>query len=195
MKDTAEGTAAIRQIKAWLEQFVIELELCPFAAKPYQLDRIHFCTCHAFGTQQQLEALVEAINHLEQEDSVETSLLIFTDPSLDFDKYLDLLALANALIDTLGYKGIYQLASFHPDYQFEHTKKNDAGNFTNRAPLPILHLLREQSIENALRNYPHPEQIPQKNIKTMNQMGIDKLSTIMQILKEPLTNNSHEEPE
>jgi len=97
--------------------------------------------------------------------------LIFSAAYQRFDDYLELLYLANQLLEDLSYDGIYQIASFHPDYCFEGSKENDAANFTNRSPYPMLHLLREHSIEKAIENYDNIESVPENNINKLQKTG------------------------
>ena len=105
--------------------------------------------------------------------------MIYDNAFISFDDYLDFLELAEALLLEQDYEGIYQLASFHPDYCFEGAKQDDPANYTNRSPYPMLHLLRESSIELALASYPHPENIPQKNIKSLRELGLTKIQSLL----------------
>ncbi|MEP1552769.1 DUF1415 domain-containing protein, partial [Paraglaciecola sp.] len=99
----------------------------------------------------------------------------------DFDKYLDLVDGANEFIERGGYGGLYQIATFHPDYCFDGEKSNDAANYTNRSPYPILHLLREASLEQVLKNYPNPENIPDNNITKARELGVNYFKKQLQI--------------
>ena len=101
----------------------------------------------------------------------------------DFDDYLDFLAVAEALLVEQGYEGTYQLASFHPDYCFDGAEQDDPANFTNRSPWPMLHLLREAGLEQALAHYPEPEAIPERNIERMGQLGSERLSAELAALR------------
>ena len=172
-------SAVIRQTQEWLEQVVIKLNLCPFAASPYNQQRIHYSVCRETDTGQRLRALMQEIDHLEDDAAIETCLLLFPDKALTFDAYLDLLAMANALLDECGYSGVFQLASFHPDYCFEGATMNDAANYTNRSPYPMLHLLREHSLEQAISNHPDTENIPARNIKKMRALGNTQIQKIL----------------
>ena len=92
-----------------------------------------------------------------------------------FDNYLDLLDIANQLLEDLHYAGTYQLASFHPDYRFAGSAENDASNFSNRSPYPMLHVIRESSLEKAIANYPNVEQVPENNIKKLREIGYQEM--------------------
>jgi hypothetical protein len=92
---------------------------------------------------------------------------------------LDLVAIAEDVLIDQDYEGVYQLASFHPDYCFADSKPDDAANYTNRSPYPMLHIIREASIEKALTKYPNPEQIPERNMQLTRKLGLEKLQTLL----------------
>jgi len=168
---TTPTPRVIQQTKNWVSQVVIGLNLCPFAAQPYEDNRIEYIVCHNNQTEQDLQELAVCFSILENKVEVETILLIFPESYRSFDDYLELLYLANLLLDDLNFSGIYQLASFHPEYHFEGTKIDDASNFSNRSPYPMLHVLRENSIERAVKSYNHIETIPQNNVKNLQSIG------------------------
>ena len=120
-----------------------------------------------------MAALLAECASLDKDDTRETSLLIFPSTFSYFKDFLDGLTLANDLLKEQGYEGIYQLASFHPQYRFKGAGRNDPANYTNRSPYPIFHILREASLEAALKNYPNPEQIPQRNIELTRRLGLE----------------------
>ena len=90
-----------------------------------------------------------------------------------------MVAIAERLLIVQNYEGMYQLASFHPDYRFEAHVKDDPANYTNRAPYPMLHIIREDSIDRALENYPNPENIPIRNIQLTRELGLKKLQSLL----------------
>jgi hypothetical protein len=104
--------------------------------------------------------------------TIETSFIIFTNSFEDFDDYLDFLALAETLIEEHAYDGVYQVASFHPKYKFEGSNELDAANYTNRSPYPMLHIIREESLEKAIALHPNTEEIPQRNIEFARGKGL-----------------------
>lgn len=154
---------------------MIGLNLCPFAAQPFQSDTIEYTVIAGDSTEQHLQQLADAFNRLEVDTGIETSLLIYTEAYQTFDDYLDWLDYANRLLDELNYTGSYQIASFHPDYRFADSEKDDAANFSNRSPWPMLHLIREKSLEDALTNYPNIEQVPEDNIKKLQKIGYPEM--------------------
>lgn len=169
----------VTSTKNWLSSFIIEHNICPFAKRVYDNDSIDYCVIHSDVLQTQLEGLIETCEKLDSDQSIETSLLLYPQGLEAFDDYLDFLGLANALLHKQGYEGIYQLASFHPEYCFERADSDDPANFTNRSPYPMLHLIREDSLEKALEHYPNPENIPLRNINYLRKMGTDRVRDIV----------------
>lgn len=163
----------IQQVDAWLDQVVIGLNLCPFALKPYKNRQIRFMVSHCDDEACLLQTLLDEFQKLEQSDAseLETTLLIVPDLLANFEDYNQFLDYVDGLILQQGWEGTFQVASFHPDYQFAGTLPDDAENLTNRAPYPILHLLREASLEKAISRYPNPEQIPNNNIETVTNLS------------------------
>lgn len=157
--------------KQWLEEAVIGLNLCPFARREYDADRIRFVVCEGNKTEELLLRFAAELERLERDRSIETTLLIFAEGAEDFYDFLDLLEMAHGWLDDHGLEGIYQVASFHPQYQFEGTSKSDPSNYTNRSPWPIIHLLREASVEGAIAAHPDTGLIPQRNVALAREKG------------------------
>lgn len=174
-----EVADVIAQTKKWLSSIVISHGLCPFAKSEFDNNRIHYAVIEERDLEGQMAALLAECAALDEDESRETSLLIFPSAFVDFEDYLDGLALANDLLKDQGYEGIYQLASFHPQYRFKGAGRNDPANYTNRSPYPMLHILREASVEHALKNYPSPNKIPERNIQFMQGLG---LATVEEML-------------
>jgi uncharacterized protein len=128
---------------------------------------------------------VREVAYMEQSPPsvVETSLIILKECLLDFDEYLDYLEVTEFVLNELEMTGIFQIASFHPDYQFEGTAPQDAENYTNRSPFPMLHILREDSITRAVEAYPEVGDIPAQNIAMMNSLGVEKLKQMIHDIK------------
>ncbi len=177
----------ILQTKKWLDDIVIGLELCPFASQVVKDDGIEYTVIGDDDTEQHLHALADGFTLLDQSSSIETSLLIFPSAYAKFEDYLELLLLANLLLDDLNYAGTYQLASFHPNYQFDGTTEEDASNFSNRSPYPMLHILRESSVEKAIEHYENIDDVPEINIQKLKDMGYESMNLSLQnILKTKL---------
>jgi len=171
---------AITSVKHWLETFVIENDLCPFAGREFFSDRVRFSYTDASNELQLLEVLADEIKLLHQNLTIETTLLIHPLVLKDFNDYNQFLDQAEQLVEELELLGIYQIAGFHPNYQFRGSQPADAENYTNRSPYPLLHLLREQSVEQAIISHPDISAVPANNIALMNQMGTATLSKTMQ---------------
>lgn len=176
----------ISHTKNWLSSFIIEHNICPFAKREFDKGSIHYEVVISNKLENQLQELIYSCEQLDREaeadveDGLETSLLILPNGLSDFDDYLDFLDLANELMHQQGYEGIYQLASFHPNYCFDGVDADDASNFTNRSPYPMLHLIREASLEKVLEHYPNPEDIPKRNIEYTREMGLKTLQLLLQ---------------
>ena len=175
----SSATAVIDHTKKWLSTVVIGHGFCPFAKREFDLDRIHYAVIEAAGLEAQLEQLILHCAALDQDEARETSLLIFPNTLSDFSEYLDLLDIAAELLKVQGYEGTYQLASFHPHYIFADVPKGDPSHYTNRSPYPMLHILREASLEAALKTYPDPENIPQRNIERAQSLGREALQNLL----------------
>jgi hypothetical protein len=168
-----EKTCPINQTRQWLEDVVIGLNLCPFARKPFTAGQVRFAVSDSRNVETLLGDLHEELDHMDRvsAEEVDTTLLIITDQLDDFLDYNDVLDLADGLLEQQGWEGAYQIASFHPAYQFADTTADDPENYTNRAPYPILHILREASLDKGLASYPDPEQIPERNMATLNGLN------------------------
>jgi hypothetical protein len=168
--DEAEVIAATRQ---WIERAVIGLNLCPFAKAVYVKNQVRFAVSVARHLDGLLEDLDRELDFLATADpeAVDTTLLIHPTLLPDFLDFNDFMQLADAAVDEHGLDGVIQIASFHPRFQFDGTAADDIGNFTNRAPFPTLHLLREASIERAVAAFPDADTIGQRNIVTLVALG------------------------
>lgn len=166
---------AIAATRHWLEQAVIGLNLCPFAKAVHVKAQIRWVESAARDADRLLEDLVAELRLLAAADpaEVDTTLLIHPQALNDFLDYNDFLDVAEAAVEALGLAGVLQIASFHPDYRFEGTAADDAGNLTNRSPFPMLHLLREDSIARAVAAYPDAAAIYERNVDTLRRLGAD----------------------
>jgi hypothetical protein len=170
-----EVAAVVADTRAWLEKAVIGLELCPFARAVYLSERIRYSVSSAedeTGVREDLARELVML-HAATEETCETTLLILPRALLDFTAYNDFLDAADRTVDALGLRGDLQIASFHPRYQFAGTARDDIENFTNRSPYPLLHLLRESSIERAVAAISDTAGIFQRNIETLRRLGFD----------------------
>jgi hypothetical protein len=174
-----QAAIAERATRQWLDDVVIGLNLCPFAKKEVVKQRVRFRMSDAASEDALLEALHDELQHLEEHPETETTLLIHPGILADFSDYNDFLDAADGLLVDMALDGVYQVASFHPDYQFAGTEPADPENYTNRSPFPILHLLREASVETAIDSYPDTDSIPDQNVELMNRMGTARLQALL----------------
>ena len=174
LADTAAAEAIIARTRLWLERAVIGLNLCPFAKAVYIKQQVRFVVTAATTTDELLAELAQELTLLDQADPeiISTTLLIHPQAMTDFLDYNDFLEAADAAVDALQLDGVLQVASFHPDYQFADTGPHDIGNYSNRAPFPTLHLLREESLDRAIEAFPDPESIFGTNLKTLEKLGL-----------------------
>lgn len=166
-------------IQTWLKSFIIEYGICPFARRELERGSVYFSVSHDTKIEQCLLHLMLECDRLDTEADIETTLLIFPDAFAEFDDYLDFVEIAESLLAEQGYEGTYQLASFHPNYCFQGSNLDDPANYTNRSPYPMLHLLRETSIDRAVADHPDPESIPQHNIELTRKLGLAKMQALL----------------
>jgi hypothetical protein len=159
--------------RRWLERAVIGLNLCPFAKAVHVKDQIRWVVSHATTPEALQAELAIELHRLAETDpeQLETTLLIHPQVLGDFLDYNDFLEVADATIEDLGYEGELQVASFHPDYQFDGTEPDDVDNASNRSPWPTLHLIREASIDAAVEAFPDAADIYERNIETLKRLG------------------------
>ena len=173
MSPTPNPQLAIAETRAWVDRAVIGLNLCPFAKAPQVKGQVRYVASAATDPAALLADLVAELERLAEAppEKIETTLLIHPGVMTDFAEYNDFLEIVDATVEELDLDGILQVASFHPDYQFEGTAPDDVENATNRSPYPTLHLLREDSIDRAVAAFPEAEAIYQTNIDTLQRLG------------------------
>ncbi len=169
-----EQAAVVALTVKWLERAVIGLNLCPFAKGVHVKSQIHYVVTAASTHADMLEVLRYELNGLLAQESTarDTTLLIAPAAFPDFLDFNDFLPECDKLLRRMKLDGIFQIASFHPQFQFAHTEPDDITNYTNRAPFPILHLLREDSIDRAVEAFPEPDAIFEKNMQTLQDLGV-----------------------
>ena len=162
----------IAQTTQWINSVVIGCNFCPFAAKAVLRKSIRYVVLPEATLESSLEAVMSELRYLDRTEDIETTLIIFPNHFADFEEYLDLADLAEDLSVEQGYEGVYQIASFHPDYCFAEADVDDPANYTNRSPYPMLHLLREDSVSKAVDHFIDPEGIPERNIAFAQEKGL-----------------------
>lgn len=172
--DSPDDENAIRaEMQHWIDKAVIGLNLCPFAKSVVAKRQVRIVVSRARHIDAFLEDLDRELALLAATDPVEIDTTLLVHPTLlpEFLDFNDFVELAEAAVSGNEYEGLIQVASFHPRFQFEGTAPNDIGNFTNRAPYPALHLLREASIERAVEAFPEAATIFERNIETLEKLG------------------------
>ena len=159
----------------WIQSFVVELNLCPFAQHVTARDVIRYTACAKESLQDILHALHEEMDWLDSDPETETSFLILTSGMKDFSDFNDCLGMAQELLVMMNWVGRYQLVGFHPHHQFDGTDPDDAENYTNRSPYPMVHILRESSVTQAVDATANIALIPKRNTDTLNQLGVEVL--------------------
>ena len=164
-----------RSVKRWIEDVVVGLNLCPFAKRELAGDRVLIEVSGAVRPEDILADLQSGLERLIADEAVETTLLVLPYALQDFADFNQFLDLADGLLEQMELVGVFQIAHFHPDYQFADTAPADPENYTNRSPYPVLHLLREHSLDRVLQTTEHAEQIPARNIELMNRLGAEAM--------------------
>lgn len=171
--------------REWVSEFVVKLGLCPFAHRAVSTQSIRYSVSKAQSSVDLLQELERELDKLLENEDIQTSLLIIPTLLPDFDSYLDFLFYAEQFLAQAKLEGIFQLASFHPDYQFEGTIVDAAENYTNRSPYPVLHILRESDVEHAIAHYDGDGlDIAERNIKRMQELGSERLARALRDLQE-----------
>jgi len=185
-KTNLSSAGIISDTRYWVKSTVIHYNLCPFANKVFSSDRLGFEVSSANSEEALLEDCLLAIQQLlaVPRDEIETSLLIHPHIMNEFSDYNNFLDMLDVLLEEMSLDGVVQIASFHPQYCFADSDESDAANFTNRSPYPMLHILREESITEAIEEWTERsldvEQIPLRNIETLRKLGSDILESQLQ---------------
>ncbi len=176
---------AEQQTRRWLEEFVVGLNLCPFARPLLGSKQLRVTVCEAANEQSLQTFFLSELDRLQSapEAEIATSLLVFTKALAGFEDYLEFLDHAQELVYQSGLEGVVQLASFHPDYQFEGEAQDAASHYSNRSPWPTIHLIREDMLERVLTDFPDPEGIPERNIATLDGLGAAELQRRWEAVK------------
>ncbi len=168
----------IAQTKKWIIDVVVGLNFCPFAAREIKKDSIIYEIVDSENSKEVLETLAKSFIKMDEDESIETLLIILPTGFEKFSSYLKLVDVSEQLINKLGYEGIYQVASFHPQYLFAGSKESDPANYTNRSPFPMLHILREKSLTRVIEGHPDTLKIPENNIELTRQKGLAQMQSL-----------------
>lgn len=176
----------IKATKTWLEKFVLALNLCPFAHKPFQEGQIRFVLSEAKDTDSLVRDLLPELMFLFDNDPKdwETTLLVHPHCLHAWDDFWSFLEIAEEIVDEAGLTGVFQLVGFHPDYLFGGEDPTDSSHFTNRSPFPTIHILREESLSEAADGPMDTEAIPVENVKRLRELGRGVLEKKLDKLRE-----------
>ena len=180
MDDLLKDDEIIAAMQRWVKSFVVDMNLCPFAKRELTRNRIRFALTAAKTEAALLMALQAELELLDSDSAIETTLLIHVNVLQDFDDYNQFLDYSDKLLRQTGFEGVFQIASFHPHYRFDGSGPDDAENYTNRSPYPMLHIIREESLARAIAESANVDQIPARNIELMNDLGHVRLRTLLQ---------------
>ena len=164
--------------RSWVKTVVIGLNLCPFAKREEVRGRIRYVVSKASDEEQLLFDLHTELELILRDDTIETTLLIHPQVLQDFYEYNDFFVYTDGLLEQMDLEGVFQIASFHPDYQFADTLPEDVENYTNRSPYPMLHILREASLSLVIDSHPDIADIPEQNMRLMRDMGAEKMRVL-----------------
>lgn len=177
---SSENTAIIASIEHWVAQVVVRHRFCPFAKPAIDQQSVSYTVLDGASAEAVLEQMADQIQALLASGQVDaTELLVLSAFAADFDEFLDTVALAEALIESMGWYEKVQIATFHPDYCFAETSPHSIENYTNRAPWPVLQLLQVNSVGRALEKVADPESIPQRNIEHIHAMDDETADQLM----------------
>lgn len=168
---------AVELTQQWVEAIVVGLNLCPFAAPEVRNQSIRYVASHAASLEEATQDFLAELQIIQKSDESElsTSLVNFTDTAVEFEAFLDLLDMCQSALESAGLEGVFQLASFHPQYCFSGVDPDDITNWTNRAPFPTIHIIREGQMSRVLVHYKTPEEIPERNMALMEKLGREGL--------------------
>ncbi|NVK41243.1 MAG: DUF1415 domain-containing protein [Oceanospirillaceae bacterium] len=174
---TYDNNEILALMRRWVEVMVVGENLCPFAAPDVRHERVRYAISDAREPEALVPEFLEELALIQQtpESEIATTLLVVPHMLSDFDDYLDMLALCEELVEEVGLEGLFQLASFHPGYLFDGVAADDLGHWTNRAPFPVFHLIREGQMSRVLMHYPDPDAIPERNIAHLRALGRARL--------------------
>lgn len=186
MADTHSESEAREIICRWVEGAIIGHQLCPFAAAPWRQGKVGVDISHAISAEEAVRDCLDAAWQLLEPapdegpapPRPETVLIGFPAAGLSFQDLLDVSATAEAILEQAGGRGLLQLLTFHPDYVFEGEAPDDPSVWTNRSPIPVLHLLREDEVSRAVAQHPDTLAIPERNVRHLRALGLDALRTL-----------------
>ncbi len=165
--------------KAWIKEFVIRYQLCPFASKVYDNDEILYQHSGSTNLLKQMQSVITTCGQLSDSMQYTTAFVIIPEIIHDFEAFLDLMDRLEWALEELQLNDRFQLAGFHPDYLFENTDNATSGNYTNRSPYPMVHILDVTDVKAAIDSHPDIDSVPADNIKKLENLGVDELAKML----------------
>ena len=177
--DIAENIC-ITNTHNWIVRVVIGCNFCPFAAYEVKRQSIFYTVTNSTAISILKKDIAAMFTLLNKNAEIETAFLIFEEPNLTFKAYLQIVQIAEKIIKKAGYEGVYQIASFHPQYIFANSTDTDPTNYTNRSPYAMLHFLREKSVTKAVDKYADIESITKQNMAFTQHKGLQYMKQLLQ---------------
>ncbi|MBI1185297.1 DUF1415 family protein [bacterium] len=174
-----EADFIINNTKKWVGDVVVGLNFCPFAAREVKRGSIRYVVEESQQFEDMKEGLLSELKLLDAQPDVETTLLIYPNQFHDFTAFLEFAEFAEGFLEATDYEGIYQVATFHPQYVFAGSTPFDAANYTNRSPYAMLHIIREDSLEAAIASHPDIDSVPDTNIAHARQLGLVHMKNLL----------------
>ncbi|RYY41493.1 MAG: DUF1415 domain-containing protein [Chitinophagaceae bacterium] len=178
-----DAALPIAQTKKWILDVVVGCNFCPFALREVKRDSIRFEVVDG-SKAVVIQSFRDMLAQLDADREIETAFIILPRNFARFTDYLKLVDAAETSLRRNGYEGVYQVASFHPDYLFAGSLSDDASNYTNRSPHPMLHILREESVSRAVDSHPDPLKIPERNMAFAREKGLEYMQRLWKACRE-----------
>ncbi|MCA9253165.1 MAG: DUF1415 domain-containing protein [Phycisphaerae bacterium] len=179
MSMLSRDARVMKVTEKWVKTVVVDHEFCPFAGRVLEAGSIAMRVLEQCTDEACCDAMLDELRGMDGDEAIETTLLILINSHRDFEEYLDLIGYAESFLESNGYDDVYQLASFHPDYCFVDSSPDDAANYTNRSPFPMIHILRADSVEKAIEQHPDTMAIPERNIRVARELGVDTFKALL----------------
>ena len=172
----------LRATQKWIDEVVVGLGFCPFASASIKAGGLRLELCATTEVEDLCRLLVDELVFLQSQkgETYDSTLLVHPNLLSDFAVFNEFLGMCEDILARLSLEGVFQIASFHPRYCFADADENDVGNYTNRSPYPMLHILREASVTEAVADHVDPAGIPQKNIQKLTTLSVAEMEAMLQ---------------
>lgn len=176
----------LRETQKWIDQVVVGMGFCPFASASIKAGGLRIELCATTELEDLCRLLVDELVFLQSQEgeTYDSTLLVHPNMLTDFAAFNEFLGMCEDILAGLSLAGEFQIASFHPRYCFADADEDDVGNYTNRSPYPMLHILREASVTKAIADYVDPAGIPEKNIQKLKTLSVTEMQAMLQGCKD-----------